>query len=431
MFAHGKVNLAAVGRILAVVFMLIAIPGPVTLASQSTVTLNGVSNPTTVTERWASVGNELRDECTIWFAVGRAANDGTLIAQNGDSSIGAWLFSKKRLFKIVEPENENRYIVDDMGTWLGMNEKGVCSVGASRFGNKLLLPEGAEWKQDLGQVLARADTAEEAVKMAGERMLPSGSQTYADTREAWIIEKVCGHTRILGPFRDQAYASSNYILCEDLVPYGIGGPFENGIERARRARQLLEERCGRLTVSYFFQIARDHGGETIDLTEYRGSYKQTICNHGVTRRTLFSIVMEPREKYTDLLSRIWYAPGTPCTTPFLPLYIGVTEIPDTWAAGTTMKVFNDLHRSLEYNPDYKQKILNFWRAFEFNTLEEAYLLEQEVQKLINDGRRTEAREMLTEFVQSKSQEAIFDAVRLTKKVREESLIDLNQRSSQE
>jgi len=261
-------------------------------------------------------------------------------------------------------------------------------------------------------------------------MLPSGSQTYVDTKEAWIIEKVCAHTRILGPFRDQAYASANYILCEDLVPYGIRGPFENGIERARRARQLLEERYGRLTVPYFFQTARDGGG-SLDLTEYRGSYKQTICNDGVTRMTLFSIVMEPRKKYTDLLSRIWYTPGNPYTTPFLPLYIGVTEIPDTWAAGTTMKVFNDLRRSLRYNPDYKEKVLNFWRAFEFNTLEEMYLLEQEVRKLINDGKRTEARQILTEFVKSKSEEAVFYAIRLTKKVKEESLINLNVSPGQE
>jgi dipeptidase len=105
---------------------------------------------------------------------------------------------------------------------------------------------------------------------------------------------------------------------------------------------------------------------------------------------------------------MWFTFGQPCISPFLPFYIGINEVPQiaSTRANPLARVFEDLRLALEYHPEYMADINRYFTVFEQQTIEQSKELENDVKQLNDNGKETEARAQLTEFVARKCDEAL-------------------------
>jgi len=131
-----------------------------------------------------------------------------------------------------------------------------------------------------------------------------------------------------------------------------------------------------------------------------------LCTHGMFEYTTNAFFGVARADHTDLFSCEWMTPSQPCMSPFLPIYIGINEVPKVLGTTEAFDLFEKLRAVLEYHPEYRDDITQHWAAFEIRTIEESYLMEGKVAKLADDGNVKGARSLLTEFAAQKSNEAM-------------------------
>ena len=93
-------------------------------------------------------------------------------------------------------------------------------------------------------------------------------------------------------------------------------------------------------------------------------------------------------------------------SPFLPVYIGISELPKALATTEAFDRFEKLRAILEYHPEYRDDITGYWSAFEIRTIEERYLVERNAAKLAEAGDIGGARGLLTDFVAQRSNAAL-------------------------
>jgi hypothetical protein len=113
-----------------------------------------------------------------------------------------------------------------------------------------------------------------------------------------------------------------------------------------------------------------------------------------------------RADHTDLFSCEWMTPSQPCMSPFLPVYIGVNEVPKALGTTEAFDLFEKLRAVLDYHPEYRDDITKHWASFEVRAVEDSYLMEGKAAKLADVGKVPAARSLLTEFVARKSNEAM-------------------------
>ena len=167
-----------------------------------------------------------------------------------------------------------------------------------------------------------------------------------------------------------------------------------------------------ITLPYFMSIFRDHGNlppaeSRISnyVPEERG--REAVCIHGINYYTKCATICNLVEDHTDLFSCLWITFGQPCLSPFLPVYIGVNALPEdiTREANPVAKIFEDLRLAIEFHPDYAEKIKQYWTFFEIQTIEESNKMERAAATLADQGDITGVRNILTEFVSKKWEEA--------------------------
>lgn len=131
-----------------------------------------------------------------------------------------------------------------------------------------------------------------------------------------------------------------------------------------------------------------------------------VCCHGSITKTVSAQVVNPEVTDTGLLSCAWVTQSQPCSSPYLPFYVGITEVPEVFRTTEASEVFEELRLVLEYHPEYREKITRYWTVFELQAYEETLPLEAEVLALVNDEKVDKARKLLTEFVESKCDAAL-------------------------
>jgi dipeptidase len=113
-----------------------------------------------------------------------------------------------------------------------------------------------------------------------------------------------------------------------------------------------------------------------------------------------------RTEYTDLFTCEWITPNQPCISPFLPVYIGINELPKALGTTEAYELFEKLRALMDYHPEYRDDITQHWTGFEIRTFEESTLAEAKAAKMVDGGDKNEARSILTEFVARKCNEAM-------------------------
>ena len=368
--------------------------------------------------------------CTQALVTGLTSLSGNMTGQCVDGSAGLW----PGFIKLEIPVNGNRYLtVGGMGEEIFplLNEKGVaCSQGLRITKYPPLLP-GKPGFISSGEMMRTCDSADEYVKMWTGNYMRHGApwggrcNLVVDPKVGYCLEGANfvyddpANYTVHGPMYDQVFASANFYISKRLkmiAEAGIGA----GYNRAKRLWQLLIDRqydatvmqpkMGGITLSYFMKCLRDHGNIKPEegrlssyISEERGD--SALCCHGLWEYTSNAFIGVSRPDHTGLFSCEWITSSQPCISPFLPVYIGVNKIPKALGTTEAYGLFEKLRAAVEYHPEYREDITRHWSVFEIQTIEESYLLERSAAPLADKGKITEARELLTVFVQKKCDEA--------------------------
>jgi hypothetical protein len=266
------------------------------------------------------------------------------------------------------------------------------------------------------RALQSANTADEMLKrireiVQSEQQSKRGfAYTCADFHEAYIVEAYKQTCESYGPLTNGVFAHGNYALTEKIKACE---KTTRGHQRAKRAQSLMEKAKGDLTVLFMIRFCRDH--EFPPDPAYTWD-DRNICTHGFGTDTRGSGVCLPNKQYPELLSVFWGAFNQPCRTPYVPFYIGITEVPECYAGSDAYDAFESLSVVLEENPDFKPLARQYWEAFEFQTMREASFLEKQVAGLVERKKNREAEAKLTGFVSEKALQAVADTRKMTEKI---------------
>jgi hypothetical protein len=386
----------------------------------------------------------LNGGCTQAFTTGLTSLLGNMNGQCVDSPITYW----PGYLKLVIPETGNRYLmVGDGLVFTLMNEKGIVLSGGARHIRSQFAPyPGTPKYRSKGELLRINNSAAEFVKMWSEDFTKYGSQTgvscalVVDTKEGYCLEGANfiygdpSNHAIHGPMTDQVFVSANFFISKRLKEMAEGG-IGAGYTRAKRMWQLLIDRQydsitmqpvrqtqtgdkmppfvrgGGITPAYFMKCLRDHGNInprdgslSCYVPEERG--QGALCIHGLWEYTTNAYFGVARTEYTDLFTCEWITPNQPCISPFLPVYIGINELPKALGTTEAYELFEKLRALMDYHPEYRDDITQHWTGFEIRTFEESTLAEAKAAKMVDGGDKNEARSILTEFVARKCNEAM-------------------------
>jgi len=355
--------------------------------------------------------------CTGIIAVGDAVEGPNIWGQTHDRSYPGWdQYISMRVFE------ETGIKIIGVGTEERLNSYGVSRGSLARAtlpgttghgrpyvdADEGYLVEYGFSKEDYPDVkvrssawiLERATSAKEAVEMQIEGLPPG---TY----------------NVLGPLTDTALGHANTFIFKPFLKYSTDPLYS--LNRQERVQELLDLRRDeqfnnytQITALYAFEIFRDrqYEEEYSRMHENRGNISRFTEDSG----THHAVLNELPSEHRDLLSIHWVALNYPPISPFMPFYIGLPEIPPTFAKGpeNEVNVFQELFNAVCYKMDYMDDVQKFWEAFEFQTVREKREIEKEVRQLADEGCREEAQSVLYDFVNKKCELAVAYAKDLTK-----------------
>jgi hypothetical protein len=401
-------------------------------------------HPMTASGAATNINEPLRG-CTGALVTGlTSAGGGNMVGQTMDLFVPYWQNVKVEL---VTPKKGYRYLA--IGGMFNrplaaLNEKGVGNTEFFRMA--MVAPyQGTDKPQGLTgeDLLRQSDSSKKFVEIWSEYVTKygmefptgAGAHTIVDPKEGylleaanWVYNNPANHA-IHGPMTDQVFAHANFFVTQRLkmVEAGIG----MGYNRAKRMWQLLVDRqydscmtfARGISLSYLMSCFRDHGNTSpedhrfsvLGVSEERDQY--TICTHGLKGYSTYAYICVARPDHTDLLSCLWMTFGQPCISPYLPFYIGINTVPEAMRTNAAAKVFDALRLTIEYHPEYRDKITHYWKIFDIHTMEESTALEGKVAMLAADGKPVEARKLLTEFVASKCNEALSAASQILDEIK--------------
>jgi hypothetical protein len=374
-------------------------------------------------------------KCTGGIATGLTSLVGNMNGQVGDMTVG---FGDWLPVSLIIPKEGNRYLAIGGGMRPLLNEKGVSLTGQARPAQKFPPYSGTPEYISGAELMKLSDSAAEYVRLWSENVteygVPGGSSStfVVDPKEAYLLEAAnfvygdpANHA-IHGPMTDTVFAHANFFVTERLkgrAELGLGA----GYTRAQRLWELLIAHQydsitlqpsppapgSGVSLAYFMSSLRDHGNISPEegrmsayAAEERG--EGAVCVHGTSEYTCVGWINVARPDHTNLFSCTWMTLGQPCTSPFIPFYIGINDVPQVVSeeGNPVSKLFGELRLAIERHPEYREEITKYWTVFEIQAIEESYGVEREAAKLADAGKEKEARKLLTKFCEKKCNEAM-------------------------
>jgi hypothetical protein len=372
-----------------------------------------------------------RSGCTGALVTGLTSLKGNMVGQCVDLGVGTGWPG----LTLVTPKTGNRYLLEGESVVL-INEKGVCRTQFYRAARKFPPYPGTPEYLSEGDLMRLSDSAAEYVALWSENVTkygtPKGPPAYmiVDAKEGYLLEQVNfiygdpENHNIIGPMTDNVFASANFFVSERLKAYeaGIG----LGYTRAKRLWEMLIDRQydsitmqpsdpffagSGISLPYFMSCFRDHGSLPLKegrmsgyVPEERG--QGALCIHGISDYTNHAFIGVARADHTELFSCEWMTPNQPCISPFLPLYIGINDVPEALGTSEAFNLFEELRLAVEYHPEYRVEVTDYWKVFEIQTIEKSYGVEREAGKLSDAGKEEEARKLLTKFCEDTCNDAL-------------------------
>lgn len=318
------------------------------------------------------------------------------------------------------------------------------------------------WSEFMEIALERARTAEEAVLVMGSLAEqyglgcdPGTMFGITDPNEGWWIEIGFKHWVAKKIPDNAAEMRANYFRIGtefDLSSPGViefaveqgwydptsGKPFNwteaYGDTAGWGPRQYLrhwrvESLLGEYTpdgvsISEVMAILRDHyegtAYDTTNLYEYGSPHRtpyRTICRD----YTVESFVAQSRSWMPSEIGGVmWTALTSPCTSVYVPWYMGITDTPQAYQVGTNGYDRNSAWWAFERLSDVVDKeygdrvqyVQDLWREFEEQEFQEVEAIEGLAMELYMDGKVNEARAILTAYSCGKGIQAMEQAIEM-------------------
>ena len=245
-------------------------------------------------------------------------------------------------------------------------------------------------------VAERARTAREGVKVAGEVVERLGyndtGRTYliADADEAWMVSIMRGRHWVAQRIPDDKVVAipNNYVIdkvnladtvnfmaCDSLIEYAVErgwyDPAKDGDfsfkrvygreDRYRADHNVLRHRSALQTLTgyefstdpdtYPFSFDPKHKVTVEDMIEALSSHKSETdtCHVGLicSDCTVYSTIFQLRKPTTGMSPEVanvmWLCIGHPCTEPYIPWYLGMTEAPENFGRYKSYKTAQEQH----------------------------------------------------------------------------------------
>ncbi len=306
--------------------------------------------------------------CTSFTKV---LGEGTFIYAHNADWMSQEMYSDSWITVIEEDQNGKRMALNTNIGWLGpqngMNDRGICIGGASRFPlppkdqrSKLRFPLRVFY--DFRLCLENADTLDEAKELCPDAgLIASGME-----RKASICEKTYRHQECHDAKDNFAWATNSYVNKKCQEEDGSLGASFNGIIQCARYKRLEEMLEGCNTIKDAARILRDgvhfysrikpwgaifyppQNSEKVKKIYTRPLALETIGNH----MTQHSVIMLPEKGMLYINTD-----GTFCS---LKEYHGITirgEVNDDWNQNMpVIAASRDAEKGIRY--------LRFWREME-------------------------------------------------------------------
>lgn len=242
---------------------------------------------------------------------------------------------------------------------------------------------------------------------------------FNDPNESWYMELSGHHWGTKGPIRDDIFSASNYYQVPEMAKYEAASAVfkEKTIGRQQRALFLLEGVKGEVTIPMMFRFSRDQKLPPDKAFQYDN---RIVCNEGWETWSVSGNLIIPDSKYPDILSVAWFAINRPNISPYIPFYIGITELPKLFEHEGASETFNKLRTLVDENPKYRKLVARVWTNFEYQEVTETVNLERKIVSLVKAGDKGAAQVLLNNFLKSKCDEAISIVNQLIKKISSES-----------
>jgi len=337
--------------------------------------------------------------CTGGLALGLTCAEGNVLLANLDWTVPVNL--DRLTVKLVIPEDKNayRYLSAQKalqllgGTYL--NEKGVGIKAFFRVSQSLKLPDKSLIPTD-DDILTTCGSAKVLVEKLSSMFTKIGSTISSgglallivDPKDGYLIEasnyiynSKLNHA-IYGPMKDTVFAQANFYLDRNLRKHQIGSG--TGYTRAQAMWELLIKnqyndyslnpiQGSGLVLPYMMDILKYHDKEVSMLenerdTSYTVNNNRSINVQGSVEKTYNSVIINPFADYTEYLSTMWLTFGEPDICPFLPFFIGINEVPSEYSSITAAEKFEKLRTLLLTNPQYRDRIVEYWKGQEVETI---------------------------------------------------------------
>jgi len=196
-----------------------------------------------------------------------------------------------------------------------------------------------------------------------------------------------------------------------------------------RVKSLLEEYTeDGVSISEIMSILRDHYEgtpyDTTNMYEYGSPHTtpyRTICRD----YTVESFVAQSRNWMPSEIGGVmWIALSSPCSSVYVPWYMGILSVPQAYQVGTNGYDKNSAWWAFEKLSDTVDKkygsriwtVRNAWRLFEEEEFNEVKYLEDEAMELWKSGHFSEARTLLTSYTWYRAMSAMQLAIKLTAEI---------------
>ena len=416
-------------------------------------------------------------QCTGGMALGFPAGDNNLIGATLDWNGPANLSMLKA--KLVT-DGKYRYLrvafggQPGDGAWL--NEKGLGYKDFSRLiGSAYLTKIEIDQEMVSDQLMKTSDSAKSFIDTWTPILTQSGCGQPEDSYCGWallVVDNTEGYLveagdvndngtvkhpyAVFGPMRNTVFAHSNYYLDETLRSYQmilsgntVGGV---GYERARHLWNMLTQKqyfkissnidTAIIDVPFFMDVLRSRGTESVrSKDEQKQMWFQKPLSCAVKSQGIDAIcknvgtsgienigltycgqIIKPSKTYPQFLSCIWSGLSFPLTSPYLPFYIGINELPAKLQSGDKegdfAYVFNQLYNLVFCEKNVKGKavltpsmsklksIIPVWENFDGETYKQSIEIESQVAALAAEGKESEARQLLSDFLDKRMNDAI-------------------------
>src|SRR5262249_762431 len=144
---------------------------------------------------------------------------------------------------------------------------------------------------------------------------------------------------------------TNFYMLPELRPYE-SKPV--GEKRQQRALSLLDGVNGEITLPLMMRFTRDQ--QVPSDQAYSHEVAGVICNEGYKVRSISGQINIGAKNNPAFLSVAWYALESPIVAPYIPFYLGITEVPEEFATTTAAAAFARLHRLLYENSKYRELV---------------------------------------------------------------------------